>query len=94
MENYYFDCQCSDFNHIFRFVLDFNDGEMWLEVHLNKFLPWYQRVWKAIKYIFNKEDGYGHYDVTIIKPEQLPKLKGIAEIAEEIHLRNLRNYKF
>lgn len=74
MNNYYFDCECSDFNHTFRFVYDQTDNAVWLEVRLNQYLPWYKRVWVALKYIFKCRPAYGHYDTTILRHEDLGKL--------------------
>lgn len=87
MENYYFDCQCSDFNHTFRFVLDNSDGDVWLEARLSQFRPWYLRMWIALKYIFNKDNAYGHYDITLIKYEQLVKLQELINKAEEVQVK-------
>jgi len=74
MEHHYVDCQCSDFNHVIRFVLDEKDGELWLEVRMNHWEPWYKRVWNAVKYVFKKDVAYGHYDVTMLRVEDLVKL--------------------
>lgn len=94
MENYYFDCECSDFNHVFRFVLDNHTGEVWLEARINNFLPWHKRVWAAIKFIFKKDNAYGHYDVTLIKPEQFHNFINMIDSAEKIRIRNLINTEF
>ena len=62
LRHVYVDCQCSDFNHVFRFVLDEQDGAVWLEVQLNAWLPWYARLWVALRYLFGKPQAYGHFD--------------------------------
>lgn len=75
LKHEYFECQCSDFNHVFRFVVDENSGEAWLEVQLSTWLPWYKRAWLALRYLFGKTPGYhGHYDVTLLREEDFARL--------------------
>jgi hypothetical protein len=74
MQHHYVDCQCSDFGHVIRFVMDEEDGELWLEVHMNHYEPWYKRIWNAVKYVLKKDVAYGHYDVTMLRNEDLVKL--------------------
>lgn len=77
MTHHYFSCQCSDFGHIFRFVLDETDGEIWLEVNLNVWTPWYARVWHAIRFVFGFKQAYGHFDVTMLRPEDHDRLHAL-----------------
>lgn len=75
MQRRYFDCQCSDFNHVFRFVLDEQDGELHLEVQLDLYLPWYKRLWLATLYVLGRQrHGYGHYDITMLREEDYVQL--------------------
>ena len=74
MERHYVECQCSDFNHVFRFVLDEQEGDVWLEVQLNVWLPWYKRLYHAVRYAFGKPKAYGHYDVTLLRDEDFLRL--------------------
>jgi hypothetical protein len=94
MENHYFECQCSDFNHIFRFVFDPEDGEMWLEVHLNHYKPWYKRLVIAFRYFFKRVEAYGHYDVTMIREEDLNKLQNLLTTVKSNHLDRLLKTEF
>lgn len=79
MEREYFECQCSDFNHVFRFVLDEKDGEAWLEVNINHYLPWYKRVWEAVRYVFGLRPAYGHYDITMLREEDYVRLHALLD---------------
>lgn len=79
MEHRYFDCQCSDFNHVIRFVLDEKDGEAWLEVNINPYLPWYKRVWEAVRYVFGKRPAYGHYDTVMLREEDYHQLHDLLD---------------
>lgn len=94
MENHYFNCQCTDFNHIFRFVYDPKDNDMWLEVHLYNWMPWYKRVWAAIRFIFKMEPAYGHYDTTIIRPEDIKNLQNLIDRYNNEQKQQLLNYTF
>jgi len=85
MEFHYFDCRCSDFGHTIRFTLDPEDGEIYLEIHLDLMRPWYKRWWQGIRYMFGKPASYcGNYDVTCLKPEDFPRLRALFDRVEEI----------
>jgi len=79
MEQHYVECQCSDFNHVVRFVLDEKDGEVWLEVNINPYLPWYKRVWEAVRYVLGMRAAYGHYDVTMLRDEDYVRLHALLD---------------
>lgn len=85
----YFDCDCSDFRHVFRFVLDADDGELWLEVQLNLWLPWYLRLWHAVRYVFGKPRMYGHYDVTALRKDDFARLQALLARAEQLQQKAL-----
>lgn len=58
---YYFECQCADSRHLLRFHLDPMEdhwpGELWAEILLNPWKPWYRRLWGAVQYVFGKPCG-------------------------------------
>lgn len=68
--NLYLECQCELQDHIARLSLDPLDGELTLSTHISQPHPWYKRLWLALKYLFNSPSPYGHFDSTLIKPEQ------------------------
>lgn len=74
MENYYFECQCASFNHIFKIVHDQKDNSVWLETHLNHYLPWYKRVVAAFRFIFKMKSCYDHFDSTMLCPKDMESL--------------------
>lgn len=82
METTFLDCQCSDFDHVIRFTLDPQDGDVWLETHLSYWLPWYKRVWAAVKYVFKRQHGYGHYDCTMLREEDYDRLRDLLRQSE------------
>jgi len=81
-EEHYFDCCCSDFGHVIRFSFDAEDGDLYLSVHLHQWEPWYKRVWAAIRYVFKKDKTYGHYDTTMLRPEDFGRLHSLLDRAE------------
>ena len=76
--NYYFDCQCDNFDHIIRFTYDCNPPEITVEVRMHDWLPWWKRVVFAFKFIFKMNRGIGSdYDCTLLKKSDLPKLENL-----------------
>ena len=65
------DCCCGSPQHTLRFVLDFDtfgDDEIptiYTDVQMAHYLPWYKRIWVAIKYIFGYDtvDHYGCWEL-------------------------------
>lgn len=84
MKTEYFDCDCSDFNHVFRFVLDTDDGTLWLEAQLSLWLPWYRRLWHAVRYVFGKSRMYGHYDITSLQEKDFDRLRELLDRSEQL----------
>ena len=82
MEQHYFDCQCSDFSHAFRFVHDEQDGDLWLEVQLDpsRFRTFWDRLKLAFNYVFRRKQGYaGHYDTTLLRDEDYARLHDLLD---------------
>jgi hypothetical protein len=77
----YLPCECASSEHAIVFVLDKENKELWLEIHLNTYLPWWKRVWSAIKYIFGYKSEYGHFDCWMMRPDDANK---IIELMKEI----------
>ena len=74
----FFDCACLSEEHTLRFDLwDWTPEppELYLSVFLNQWRPWYGRLWVAIKYLFGYKCRYGHWDNTIIRVEDAPRLQ-------------------
>jgi hypothetical protein len=81
-EQHYFTCACSDFGHTIRFNFDPQDGELYLDVHLYNWEPWYKRVWVAVLYVFKKHKPYGHYDCTLLRSEDFARLHSLLDRAD------------
>ena len=83
----YIECQCSSFNHSVRFTID-NDqnanGDIFISVHLNSNINIFKRIWFAIKYIFNIDSSYGHYDEVLLKTEDYKIIKELIYESEKL----------
>lgn len=89
MNTKYLECACDSAEHTLRFTLDVVDNEfaeIYVEVQLNQYLPWYKRVYRAVQYIFGYECKYGHFDTTILNNKNIPQLKDILEEFEHTRL--------
>lgn len=80
-EEHYFECACSDFDHLVRFELDKTDGEIFLSFRLVACNTWWKRVWLAVKYVFGKDRRYGEYDTTILREEDFVRLHALMDRA-------------
>lgn len=90
LERHHFDCQCSDFGHIFRLTYDPIDADVTLTVSLNHFDPWYKRIWNAVRYVFKRTTPYGHYDVTILRQQDYARFHALLDrSAEMMHRQGL-----
>ena len=79
-EKHYFECACMSPEHVIAFTLDEydeNDCELYLEVQLINYMPWYKRVWPAIKYLLNIEPNCGRWDTWLLNPNDANKLKDL-----------------
>ena len=92
MEIQYFDCQCHTPEHTIRLVIDPEYGDLHLEVFLGDNV-WYMRIWKAIKYVFGYKCRYGHYDCTLLKPEDYERLEHLMKRSRDIIEKNKENEK-
>lgn len=62
----FFTCICNSDEHTLRFILDPEDGEIFVSAFLDEWPYWYVRVWRAIKYVFGYKCKYGHWDSFIM----------------------------
>jgi hypothetical protein len=79
-----FECECHSLEHMVAVgVYDWDGGppDFFLEVTADNHLPWYQRVWPAIKYLFGQPSLKWH-DV-LLKPEDVDRLQGCIDSYRE-----------
>lgn len=91
VEELHLDCRCDNFIHSVRFHYDSEWRELQVETHLGNWLPWYKRVWLAVKYVFKvTHPVHLQYDCALIKPDDYPKLKALLEKAEKDHYEAMK----
>lgn len=66
-----FNCGCNTPEHIFYVSKYKDEPEFFFEVQLNNWLPWYKRIYYAIRYVFGGDCGW---DETILEPEDTKRL--------------------
>lgn len=82
METEHFECQCNSFDHLVRFTLDPEDGDVYLDVRLNHWVPWWKRAWNAVRYVFKRASAIGHYDCVLLKEEDYDRLRDLMKRSE------------
>jgi len=71
----YINCSCGSIEHVLRFGYDPEEKEIWVEYYISaEYLNFFQRFWMGLKYIFGAKAKYGHFDTTIIRNEDIPKI--------------------
>ena len=82
-----FVCDCGDVNHQFIITTDENYGEtnVYVEVKLNRNLPWYRRLVKGLKYIFGigSPSVFGDYDEVILNKSHIDGLLKTIEVLKK-----------
>jgi hypothetical protein len=67
-----FVCECGNVEHQF-VVSQFNDeGDIYVSVRLNAYGNVFERLWRALKYVFNIDNA--EYDEVILNKENQQKL--------------------
>lgn len=94
MEDHYFECACHSPEHRLVFTIDKEEGfeQLYTEVFLHNYRPWYRRIWPALRYVFGYKCKYGHFDTFLMKNEDVPRFrKLIDEYYRLIDRENSRN---
>ena len=83
-----FICRCNDVQH--QFVIRTVDFDKNPEVYLSVFLypaGFFKRLVYGIGYIFGRRSVFGHFDEIILKPEDAARIRGVADMLEEVRRR-------
>ena len=75
-------CACSSEEHQIVIHKDEEDKMIYCMIHLVT-LPFWQRVWAAIKYIFGYKSRYGNFEEFIFTQKHANKLKEMSEFLKE-----------
>lgn len=84
MDKHYIECDCHSDEHVLRFAIDSDDGELYLSTFLHHYQAWYKRVWIAVKYVFGYKSKYGHFDCTVMSGDNLYRLREVCDQAIDI----------
>ena len=85
LETHYFDCVCTMAEHTLRFMYDPDFGDLYAELLLCQYHPWYKRLWYAFKYVLgfsNSHDGAGHFSCWALNTEHCEKLISLLQRAK------------
>ena len=74
-----FECTCSTFDHNVRFETDNELGSITISVPLNHWLPWWKRLWLAVKYVLGRTERYGHYDTVELNPHDYDRIRALLD---------------
>jgi len=80
----YMECKCMSSEHLIKFHLDVDEGELCLDIHLADWKPWYKRIWTALKYVFGYKSKYGDFDEVILKDEDVDRLMELLAYQKKI----------
>lgn len=70
---YIFECACYSNEHGLRFVYNEEEKEVYATMFMFNWPQWYKRVWVSIKYIFGYKRKYSHWDLWIMRHEDLDR---------------------
>lgn len=76
----HFDCECHDAAHSIRVTYIGNEEsdfppEYTLNVQLREYLPWYKRVWHALRYVFTANHGGWDYTMFMVGSERFERFR-------------------
>lgn len=85
MERKHFECDCTEVSHMIRITKDLyweqaGGCALIIETQLNYHLPWYKRLWPAVKYVFGMRCTVAPWAETILNKKQVEELKKFLEI--------------
>lgn len=73
-------CACSSDEH--QIIIHKDDDIVYCSVHLVN-LPFFTRLWNAIKYIFGYKCKYGNFEEFILSKKHVDSLKNVVKFLEE-----------
>ena len=71
-------CSCTDYGHEMRAGFDTEPdyfSDLSISYHLDSRRPWYNRLWLAVKYLFNRSCPYGDIGEVLLTPTEVAKLR-------------------
>jgi len=75
MNDLFIRCDCHSLDHLICFSYSPDEpDEVYLEVHLIDYRHWWERLWRAIRYVFGRPCRYGDWDSVCISAEKTEEL--------------------
>lgn len=72
----HFECACHSKEHLLAFEYFPEHQEVYTHIQLNHYLPWYQRIVVAFKFVFTlKHNGRSDWDVWMLHHSDIQRLK-------------------
>lgn len=85
MTTEFFECHCASDEHTIRFVLDEKYGELYVSVFLGHAgAGFWRRCLTALKYALGYKCRYGHFDTTIVRPEDYDRLISLFQKSKKL----------
>ena len=76
MKELFVRCACHSADHQVVFSYDpLDPDDVYMEVHLTDYDYWWQRVWRAVHYIFGRPCRYGDWDEVLIGPDKAQEIQ-------------------
>ena len=82
--SYYVECRCGTIEHTLRFILDKQEKEVYSEIQLNHYMPWYKRILPGIKYIFGSKFHGTNWDCWVMDETNIEQFKQMITDFENI----------
>jgi len=78
---YFFECACGSPEHTIRFTLDKSDDPpmVFCDFYLDHYMPWWKRIYVAIKYILKRPPNNSHFDDWIMYAADVTRLRDMCE---------------
>ena len=84
-----FVCECGSLSHVYQLWYDEEFGDLHWYITVPQYRNFFQRIWRALGYIFGKKPRYGDYDGIIISPDDIKKIRPFLDKSE---VRTFLNY--
>ena len=75
-------CQCGSPEHQIQFMYYDSDNEIAMYIHLAP-LPFIERLWHGIKYIFGYRSKYGDFDEVLLRHSDYYKLYVLSDFLQK-----------
>ncbi len=77
--SHFFECACGSDEHTIRFILDYEDGDLYTSVYLNQYRSWWKTAWVGIRYIFGYKCRYGDWDCWMLDASDAVRLRDMCD---------------